>query len=489
MRHFHILLLLLILLSAGCGTQPSGSNPNVTSSPQGHSEEEHKEGHDDGEEAHEEEREEGFLTLTDAQKKEIGLKVAPLTRGRGSNTGLRTGRVEADPDRRVIVSPQVSGSILHLPVIVGSRVNRGDLIATLQSPEVAEMKTQYHSAEVEADLAAKELVNKRGLIAVGDESRRDVETAKLELAKAKASRDGIEARLRSSKLAFNRLATLEKEGIASKQQVEQALADKDALEADLRQAKTEVEIANQHLGREQRVSGSDYRIKAETFPAEASLSRAKDSIKHLKERLLQLGANPETDEGSINLMSPIDGQVIERPVTRGEVVHPDDPIATLVDTSQVWVFVDLLRSDLDTVKVGDKVTLRLTTDSSVTATGVLSYIETQVKPDSQTVRGRVTLREGVQKFRVGSFVDAVLETQGETEVFLIPSEALQDVEGQSVVYIAKDEGYQRVAVVSAGGQGDSTIVEGLPVDAQVVVRGATDLKALDLAGTIGGHQH
>ena len=491
-----LLILLLILLGFQLGCLPSGNatgpSPELSghpASPDGHGHEEGHEAGTHGEGDEHEEADEGFVTLTEEQKKEIALKVAPIGTGRGNQTGLRTGRVEADPDRRVIVSSQVSGTVLHLPVTVGSQIRRGDLIATLQSPEVAQLKAEYHGAEVEADLAAKELTNIRGLLAVGDESRRDVEEAKLELARAQASRDGIEARLKSSRLAFDRLAQLEQEGIASKQQVEEATAEQKALEADLRQAKTEVEIANQHLERERRVSGSAYREKAETFPAEANLARAKESIKHLEERLKQLGANPEANEGNIDLISPINGQVVERPVTRGEIVHPDDSVATLVDSSQVWVFVDLLRSDLASVKVGDRVDLRLTTDKSVAAQGVLSYIETQVKPNSQTVRGRVTLREGVGKFRVGSFVDAVLKTEKETEVTLVPTAALQQVEGRTVVYLVEGEGFQRTTVSVTGTKADASIVEGLPKEAQVVVQGASDLKALDLAGTIGGHHH
>ncbi len=493
MRHRYLLLLLIVLV--GCAPRPEGEGSAVEPSGQPTSVE--RQEHDDDhvgdehneEKGHEESGDEGFVVLTEAQKKEISLKVVPVTTGRGQRTGSRTGRVEADPDRRVLVGSQVSGTILHLPVIVGSHVRRGDLIATLQSPEVAQLKAEYHGAEVEADLAAKELTNIKGLIAVGDESRRDVEEARLELARAEASRDSIKARLKSSKLAFDRLAQLESEGIASKQQVEQAVAEQKAFEADLRQAKTEVEIATQHLDRERRVSGSAFREKAETFPAEANLARAKESIKHLEERLKQLGADPETNEGNVNLSSPIDGQVVERPVTRGEVVHPDDSLATLIDSTQVWVFVDLLRSDLATVRVGDRVELRLTTDTSVTAQGRLSYIETQVKPNSQTVRGRVILREGVAKFRVGSFVDAFLETEKDVEVTLIPTEALQQVEGQTVVYRAKDNGFQRTPVSVTGTKGNASVVGGLSKEARVVSQGATDLKALDLAGTIGGHHH
>lgn len=469
------------------GEAPHGAEEKPDSA---HGEEGHdhgEEGHDHGEEGHDE-SEEGVVTLSEAQRKEIGLEVAPLGAATAAEAGVRTGKVEADPDRRVVVSPQVSGTIKHLPLIVGSRVRKGDMVAVLDSPEITVLKGEYHNAEVEADLAAKELTNKRKLLQLGDESRREVEEASLELARAEAQRDGVIARLKSARLAHERLAQLREEGIASTQQVEEALAARQALEADLREARSAVSIALQHQQREKRVSGSQLREKAETFPAEANLARAEESIKHAQERLTQLGADPAQSEGEITLVSPIDGQVVERPVTRGQVLSAGDPVAVLIDPSEVWVWIDLQRADLAKVEVGDKVGLSLVSDSAVKATGEVSHIAAQVSSESQTVRARVSLREGAGKFRVGSFVNATLSGAHSGEP-TIPQAAVVEVEGQTVVYRVEGNGYRRTPVKIVASGTDSVSVSGLPAGSQVVVKGATDLKALDLASTIGGHSH
>jgi RND family efflux transporter MFP subunit len=453
-----------------------------------HGEEGHahgEEGHGDGEEGHEE-GEEGFVTLTDAQRKEIGLETAPVTLSGNVQGGTRTGRVEANPDRRVLVSPQVAGTIKHLPVIVGSRVRQGDIIAILDSPEVTALKADYHNARVEVDLASKELANKRELVQVSDESRREVEEAGLEVAKAKASRDAAAARLESARLSYDRLAKLRVEGIASAQQVEEALANRKALEADLREASNAVVIASQHQERERQVASSQLREKAETFPAEASLARSQESLKHLEERLRQLGANLEEEAGSVTLISPIDGQVVERPVTRGERVTPESTIAVLVDPSEVWVWIDLARADLNSVDVGDTVTLRLVSEPDVKTTGEISHIDAQVNAETQTVRARVAVREPGGKFRVGSFVNAALGGTGEPA---ISQDAVQEVEGEKVVYKVDGDGFRRTPVTIVAQSSETVSVRGLEQGSQIVVKGASDLKSIDLSGTIGGHHH
>lgn len=499
-----LIFLLMILTLVGCGTPNSTSGPTPgkgaehsdhegehgaeetpSATHTGEGSEEHGEHEGHGEE---EESEEGFVTLTDLQKKEIGLAVSALKEAKGVTGGLRTGRVEADPDRKVVVSPQVSGTIKHLPLIVGSRVRKGEMLVMLDSPEVTELKGEYRTAEVEVDLATKELSNKRQLIMVGDESRRGVEEASLEVAKAQASTDGVAARLESAKMTYQRLEKLRSEGIASSQQVEEARATRKALEADLREAKSSVTIAAKHLEREKRVSGSQLREKAETFPAEASLDRARETVRHTAEQLRQLGADPNEQAGTVSLYSSIDGQVLERPVTRGQMVSPGDTIAVLIDPSEVWVWIDLVRADLASVQVGDEVTVSLTSDPKVTASGEISYIDARVDSESQTVRAKVSLREPGGKFRVGSFVNASIggESTGGTT---LPQAAIVEVEGQKVVYRVDAKGYRRTVVEVVGENGDAVNVTGLPTGSQVVVKGASDLKSIDLSSSIGGHSH
>ena len=106
----------------------------------------------------------GLISVSKKQRTEMGLKLLTVSHGGEVAGTQRTGKVEADPDRRIVISPQVAGTIKHLPVTVGSKVKAGDVIAILDSPEITVLKSEYRTAEVEVDLAGKELVNKRQLV-------------------------------------------------------------------------------------------------------------------------------------------------------------------------------------------------------------------------------------------------------------------------------------------------------------------------------------
>lgn len=498
MRYFYLILSLLLL--GGCSPT---INPKPSPSSALHSEhsegEEHKEesasdhaGHDEGSEhgdEHSSHEGEGFVELTPAQKQEIGLEIVSITKMSGESTGARPGRIEVDPDRKVIISSQISGTVSQFYVQVGSDVNQGALVATVSSPELTSLKADFHEAEVKSELARKELGNSAQLILLGDEAQRQVEEARSELATAQAERKGTSERLKSASLKTDRLEKLLKDGIASQQQVEEARADRGALRADLEKAETAVAIAQQHLARERKVASSKLRIKAEKFPAEASLALAEENMEHLGERIRQLGADPRQHEGSLRLTSPVSGTVIERPVTRGEQVDPGTPVAIVVDSSVVWVWIELQKPDLKLVSKGSPVALTLVEDPSEKISGKIDFIVPQVDAETQTTKARVVLRDPPKSFRLGTFVNAVIATKDGGPIASVPRSAVQVVEGESIVYIVEKDGFRRHPVSLGAIKEDRVAVRGLSPESQVVTKGSQALKSLDLSGSIGGHSH
>ena len=471
--------LLLIMLLCGCQGS-TGGDPHDHSDHSDHAE--HREPDEHGEE--------GFIVLTPAQKAELKLTVTPVVEASGQNTGLRPGRIEADPDNRVILSSQTPGTLQRFYTQVGARVSSGDLVALITSPEVTSLQAEYHEAEVEAELARKELANKRQLIEIGDDTRRPIETARVELAQAQAQRKAAAAKLKSAILKNQRLEKLLKDGIASGQQVEESRAQRQALEAELEQATITVEIARSHLKRESRVAGTRLRSNAKTFPAEARLARAAEQMRHARERLQQLGADPHAHDGSVKVFSTIDGVVVERPLTRGELVTPGQPLAVIIDASNVWVWVDLQRSDLAFIGHGAPIELSLVDQPDLIEKGRLDYLAPKVDEKTQTVKARVVLTDPRKEFRLGSFVNARLSGQKGQKFPAIPQRAIQFVEGKTVIYVQEESGYRRTPVTPGSSIGEDLVTaEGLEVGSKIVVEGVEQLKSLDLADKIGGHNH
>ena len=487
-----IIAILLILSLAGC-QEKSPTTPQDQGSHQGHSHEEHSEegGSEHSEHPENSEHdEEGHLELSQQQRESLQIETKPVVLASGQSTGLRPGVIAADPDHQVVVTSQAAGTLKQVYARVGSFVDEGRPIALLSSPEVTALQSEFHESEVEARLARKELANKRALVKVGDDILRPQETAQLEVVQAEAQVQTASAKLMSTSLKNERLEALLKEGIASRQQVEESRAERQSLEAELKHAKVALKIAQDHLQREKRIARSGLKVKAETFPAEARLARAEEKMNHSREKLLQMGASPQGHQGLVTLTSPISGTVVERPHARGSLVAVGEKVALVVDTKKVWAWVDLQRSDLEIIEVGDPITLSLVDDEKAIAEGFVDYVSPTISEKTQTLRARVVLSEPPRGFSLGSFVNAKLTNGSGASEPAIPEGAVQFVEGQTVVYLQTKEGFERTTVtIGPPADGGLVTVKNLKVGQRIAVTGVEQLKSLDLSDKIGGHSH
>ena len=165
-------------------------------------------------------------------------------------------------------------------------------------------------------------------------------------------------------------------------------------------------------------------------------------------------------------------------------------MAVVVDSSTVWVWVDLQRSDLDLIDKGDPIELSLVDRPNRTARGYVDYIAPQLDQKTQTLRARVMLTDPPQGFRLGAFVNARVSDGSSDSPTAIPQQSVQFVEGQTVVYVREGEGYRRTPVtLGASVANDHVGATGVKVGDQVVVNGVEQLKSLDLSDQIGGHGH
>ena len=95
-----------------------------------------------------------------------GIVVAPVASG-ASGTELRLpGAVEPNAYRQVVVTPLVAGRVTKVGPALGDRVRRGQTLAEIYSPALAEAQTRYVSAKAMLDAHDRELQRTQKLVAV-----------------------------------------------------------------------------------------------------------------------------------------------------------------------------------------------------------------------------------------------------------------------------------------------------------------------------------
>lgn len=105
--------------------------------------------------------------------------------------------VEANPANTVNILPPLTGKLLELKVRLGDTVKRGQVLATMSSPDLAQAVSDAQKARDALDLAQRALVRARGVNDAGSNAAKDVEAAQSSVAQQGAELRRSEARLRS----------------------------------------------------------------------------------------------------------------------------------------------------------------------------------------------------------------------------------------------------------------------------------------------------
>jgi cobalt-zinc-cadmium efflux system membrane fusion protein len=187
------------------------------------------------------------------------------------------------------------------------------------------------------------------------------------------------------------------------------------------------------------------------------------------------------------LRTLLDGVVIEKHLTLGEAVDRDDQAFVVADLSTVWVELSLYQKDFGRVRPGLGVRVQAVTGGAA-AEGVVSYVAPAIDPETRTATARVVLANPERVWRPGMFVTARTLDPQPAEV-LVPSDAVQILGGQRVVFVETNAGFAPRAV-TIGREGASLleIASGLAAGERVAT-GNTFLLKAELTKGAAGHDH
>ncbi|MFN7981726.1 MAG: efflux RND transporter periplasmic adaptor subunit [Vicinamibacterales bacterium] len=119
------------------------------------------------------------------------------------------GLVEANAYRQTAVTALIPGRIARVLAELGQRVRRGQALAELYSPELADAQRAYISASAALRAHEQQLARTDALVAIGSMSRQDLEMAHAEHAALTTNLEQTRTRLELLGLPAERVAALE----------------------------------------------------------------------------------------------------------------------------------------------------------------------------------------------------------------------------------------------------------------------------------------
>ena len=115
------------------------------------------------------------VPLTAEAVKRAGIVVAPVASGTSAGGIRLPGVVEPNAYRQVAVTPLVAGRVTRVSAELGASVRRGQTLAQIYSPELAEAQTKYVSTRAMLEAHDRELQRTQKLVEIGAASRQEME--------------------------------------------------------------------------------------------------------------------------------------------------------------------------------------------------------------------------------------------------------------------------------------------------------------------------
>ncbi len=164
----------------------------------------------------------------------------------------------------------------------------------------------------------------------------------------------------------------------------------------LRQAESDFHLADR-----------DLKIKQSLFDdgmvSERELTEAQERYHMAETALSQL-----TSVATGDIVSPMRGTVLQRPVTNGQYVQAGELLLEISDISTVQVLADVYESDISRVRMGDSVIVTTLARPDESFSGTIDKVYSALDPDSKTMKVRITLPNPDRHLLPGMFATITL---------------------------------------------------------------------------------
>jgi cobalt-zinc-cadmium efflux system membrane fusion protein len=203
-------------------------------------------------------------------------------------------------------------------------------------------------------------------------------------------------------------------------------------------------------------------------------------------------ATIESNESLVEyqVKSLVDGIVIGKHITLGEVLGEDDEAYVVADLSTVWVNLSVYQEDLPRVRTGQTVLISAGHDIPDVRARI-SYVGPVVDEHTRTGLARAVLSNNEQFWRPGLFVTGRILVTEESVPLMVPKTALQTIDDETCVFVETEAGFEP-RPIEPGRSNDThvEILSGLAAGQRYVTAGGFTLKAeLSKAAFGDGHSH
>jgi cobalt-zinc-cadmium efflux system membrane fusion protein len=262
-------------------------------------------------------------------------------------------------------------------------------------------------------------------------------------------------------------------------------------------ARAAVELAQVTYDRTVRLAKEKATPAKNELESMTALSHAKANLMDAEQKLRNLGfsdaviarsAKTRDASNRLEIIAPIDGTITAWDATPGEAVEPTTQLFAIVDTTTMWLWIDVYESEIASVAVGQPVAFTISGTETPVFSGRVTSVGTEVNPTTRTSRVRAELGNLDGRLRANQFGRAKVQVEPAHEAVVIPRGAVQSDGKTEMVFVPIDDhSFRALLVTTRPTERDDVVevVKGLAPGQRVVTTRSYMLKADLLKNRLG----
>ncbi len=344
------------------------------------------------------------------------------------------------PREQANISARVNAPIRTISVRKGDSVAANQVLATLESRDVAAARQEAQAAVQDAEANLQKI---------------ESGTLPTDIEKARGDVENAQATLNQAQKVYDRRSELYKEGAIPGRELLQS-------ETDLAQAKTAYEVARRTLDLLQRQS------------ATKDIAMARSRVEQARARLAAANAQVQYTD----LRSPFAGTITDQMQYPGDMAAPGTPTFTIMDVSVMNARAQVPETDAGRIKAGQSCQFKPADNGIPPVDGKVTVTNRAVDPQRRTVEIWCEIPNGNRGLRANIFGQVAFSV-GSTRGVTVPKSAVLFNEGTRsgtvMVVDAKHIAHQREVDASTVLDDKVQIVKGINPGELVITEGGYGL--------------
>ncbi|WP_221930360.1 efflux RND transporter periplasmic adaptor subunit [Gracilimonas mengyeensis] len=256
---------------------------------------------------------------------------------------------------------------------------------------------------------------------------------------------------------------------------DQILAQKSQLEANMVQAKANLENTEKNYNRIKNLYAEESATSKEMDDISTMYEIAKANMEALEARLHELNEML----AYTTIRAPFDGIVARKFVSEGDMAAPGHPLVAVADPSSMKITANVPEQWIEDIKEGEKVWVNVESASLESLPATLTAVSEAGDPMSRqfAIEAKLDESAGTEGLKTGMFAQIAIQVDGSNALF-IPKKALVERGQLTGIYTLNDEDKAMLRWVRTGeSYADSVeVISGLKDGEQFVADATTSIR-------------